>query len=75
MHGLEIADHHRKRVRPGDAADDVMRVLDAAHPVAHRFVGASFSVLLPLLTSMTFAPISFMRKTLRLCRRTSSAPM
>jgi hypothetical protein len=27
-----------KRMRPDDAADDVMRVLDGRHPVAHRFV-------------------------------------
>ena len=26
---LEVADHHRERVRPDDAADDVVRVLDA----------------------------------------------
>ena len=38
-HRLKIADDHRKRVRPDDRADDVMRVIDGAHPVAHRFVG------------------------------------
>ncbi len=36
--GLEIADHHRKRMRTDDAADDVVRVLDRCHPVSHRFV-------------------------------------
>src|SRR5947199_227893 len=36
---------------------------------------ASFSVRLPDSTTVTVAPRSFMRKTLRLWRRTSSAPM
>ena len=35
---LEVADDHRERVRADDAADDVMRVLDGRHPVAHRLV-------------------------------------
>src|SRR5262249_10254559 len=35
---LKIAYHHRTRVRPDDAADDVMRVFNARHPVSHRFV-------------------------------------
>ena len=35
---LKIADHHRKRVRPDDAADDVVRVGDRRHPIAHRLV-------------------------------------
>ena len=32
-HRLEVAHHHRKRVRPDDTADDVVRVLDRRHPV------------------------------------------
>src|SRR5262249_39815894 len=35
---LEIAHHGRKRMRPNDAADDVMRVLHRGHPVTHGFV-------------------------------------
>ena len=35
---LEIADHDRKRMRPDDAADDVVGVFDAGHPVAHGLV-------------------------------------
>ena len=38
-HRLEVADDHRKRVRPDHAADRVVRRLRRAHPVAHRFVG------------------------------------
>ena len=37
-HALEIAHHHRVRVRPGDGADDVEGRFDVRHPVAHRFV-------------------------------------
>ena len=37
--GLEVADHRRERVRPDHAPDDVVRVLDAAHPLAHGLVG------------------------------------
>ena len=38
-HALEVANHLRERVRPDHAADDVVRVLHAAHPLAHRLVG------------------------------------
>ena len=37
-HRLEVAHHHRIRMRAGYRADDVKRVLDVGHPVAHRFV-------------------------------------
>ena len=37
-HGVEVADHARIRVRTGDGADDVERVVHVRHPVAHRFV-------------------------------------
>ncbi len=37
-HALEIAHHHRVRMRSRDGADDVEGVLDVRHPVAHRFV-------------------------------------
>ena len=37
-HRLEVADDHRERVRPHDRTQDVVRVLDAAHPVPHRLV-------------------------------------
>jgi len=33
---LEVADHHRERVRADDRADDVVGVLDGGRPVAHR---------------------------------------
>ena len=36
--GIEIAHHHRIRMRPGHRADDVKRIFDVGHPVAHRFV-------------------------------------
>ena len=36
---LEVADHHRERVRPDDRADDVVGRLDVGDPVAHRLVG------------------------------------
>ena len=35
---LEIADDPRERMRADDGAEDVVRRLDARHPVAHRFV-------------------------------------
>ena len=38
-HALEVAHHHRERVRPDHRADDVVRLADRAHPVAHRLVG------------------------------------
>src|SRR5262249_35242665 len=37
-HRLKIADHQRKRVRADDAADDVVRIGHARHPVAQRLV-------------------------------------
>jgi hypothetical protein len=37
-HRLEVADDPRKRVRADNGADDVVGVLDRAHPVAHRLV-------------------------------------
>ena len=36
---LEVADHHRERVRPDHGADDVVRRLDVGDPVAERLVG------------------------------------
>ena len=41
-HRVKIAHHRRKRVRPDDAADNVMRVAHVGHPIAHRFVGGVF---------------------------------
>ena len=35
---LEVAHHHRIRMRAGDRTDDVERRLDVGHPVAHRLV-------------------------------------
>ena len=35
---LEVAHHHRVRVRPGDGADAIERILDVGHPVAQRLV-------------------------------------
>jgi hypothetical protein len=37
-HALEVAHHHRVRVRARDGADDVERRLDVGDPVAHRLV-------------------------------------
>ena len=36
--GLEVADHHREGMGPHGRTDDVMRVVYAADPFAHRFV-------------------------------------
>ena len=46
---LEVAHHHGKRMRPGHGTDDVMRVLDATHPVAHRLIEGILQRLLPTL--------------------------
>ena len=35
---LEIAHHHRIRMRAGDRAEDIEGVLDVRHPIAHRLV-------------------------------------
>lgn len=35
---LKIANHHGEGMRSDDGADDVVRVFNAAHPIAHRFV-------------------------------------
>ena len=37
-HGVEVAHHHRIGMRARHRADDVVRVVDVAHPVAHRLV-------------------------------------
>jgi hypothetical protein len=37
-HRLQLAHHPRVRVRAGDRADQVERVADVGHPVAHRLV-------------------------------------
>ena len=35
---IEIAHHHRIRMRPGHGADDVKSIFHIRHPVAHRLV-------------------------------------
>ena len=37
-HGLEFADHQRIRMRPEHRSEQVVRVADVGHPVAHRLV-------------------------------------
>ena len=37
-HRLEVAHHHRIRMRAGDGADEVVGVVDVGDPVAHRLV-------------------------------------
>ena len=37
-HRLEVAHQHRIGMRPGDAADDVVRIVHPRHPVAHGLV-------------------------------------
>src|SRR5690606_15687738 len=37
-HGVEIAHHHRIRMRAGDRTDDVEGIGDVRYPVAHGFV-------------------------------------
>ena len=52
-------------VRPGDRADDVVRVADVGDPVAHGVVeGVLERLRVPLVTLRTSAPSSFMRTTL-----------
>ena len=41
-HGIEVAHHHRVRMRACYGTDDVKRVLDIGHPVAHRLVERVF---------------------------------
>jgi hypothetical protein len=53
-------------VRPDDAAEDVEAVAHVGDPVADASFVASLSVAVPLVTSRTSAPRSFMRNTLRL---------
>ena len=45
---LEVADHHRERVRPDDAADDVVRVATLAIQSRMASLMASRSVRLPV---------------------------
>ena len=44
---LELPHHGRERVRPAHRAQDIVCVLDAAHPVAHRVVGGVLERPLP----------------------------
>ena len=71
-HALEVAHHHRVRMRSRHRADDVERVFDVGHPVAHGFVQRVFQRREPDSTGTTVAPSSFMRYTFAACRRTSS---
>ena len=69
---LEFAHHQRKGVRPGDGAEQVMRVGEARRPVAQRLVDGVLERLRPpAVTGITSAPISSIRKTLSACRSTS----
>ena len=43
--GLEIAHHHRIRMRPGDGADAIESRADIGHPVAQRLVHRVFQRL------------------------------
>ena len=59
---LEVAHHHRVRVRAGDGADDVEGVLDVRHPVAHRLVERVLERLASRSsTGTTLAPSRCMR--------------
>ena len=59
---VEVTHHHRIRMRTRHRADDVVRVVDVAHPVAHRFVEGVLEGLRPDSTDTTSAPRSFMRE-------------
>ena len=37
-HAMEIADHHRERMRAEGGAENVVGVIDRGDPVAHRFI-------------------------------------
>jgi len=41
---------------PDHAADDVMRMLDRTHPIAHRFIGGIFQRLASLVNFDDFCP-------------------
>ena len=43
--GLEIAHHHRIRMRPGNSTDAIERRADIGHPVAQRLVHRVFQRL------------------------------
>ena len=75
MTDLEVAHHHRERVRPGDRADDVVRVLDGAHPVAHGLVDGVLQRAAAGLDRDDARAEQLMRKTLSAWRRMSSSPM
>ena len=45
-HALEVADHHRIRVRAERRTEDIVRRADIRHPVAHRFVDGFLERLL-----------------------------
>jgi hypothetical protein len=61
-HGIEIAHHHRIRMRTCHGADDVEGVGDIRDPVAHGLVERILECLRTgLVTGTTSAPSSFMR--------------
>ena len=72
---VEIAHHHRVRMRAERRAEDVMGRADVRHPVAHRLVHRFLERALPAVTGTTLAPRNFIRDTLSACRRMSSSPM
>ena len=62
-------------MRPRHRTDDVIRVVDVGHPVAHRFVDRVLQRREPDVDGRTSAPSSRMRKTLGFWRSISTSPM
>ena len=73
---LEVADHHRERVRAHHRADAVVRAVDDVVTQSRKAsLMASLSVRLPVVTGTTSAPSIRIRATFSACRRVSSSPM
>ena len=74
-HSMEIANHHRIRMRSQRGAEQVIRIRDVRHPIAHRFADCVLQRAAAAIHAHDFAPSRRMRKTFSRCRRMSSAPM
>ncbi len=72
---LKIAHDHRIRMRPGGGADQIVGISYSCDPVAQGLVERVLEALAAAIDAVTFAPSSFMRKTLSDCRSTSTLPM
>ena len=75
-HALEVAHHHRIGMRAESGTEQVVGVADVGHPIAHGLAdGVLQRACCRVLTAVTRAPSSRIRKTLSACRRMSSSPI